>query len=119
MFKNVLSYKGRIRRLEFVSFYLIYGIAAIATIAFFVDELNNRNAIYMLILLSGLTAFLLIQGAKRCHDMDKSGLYQLIPFYLFWMIFVESDYGPNKYGNNPKDEGNYDDINEIGKQIEN
>ena len=34
------------------------------------------------------------------------------------MFFADSDYGPNEYGLNPKGIGNYDDINDIGKQIE-
>lgn len=58
--------------------------------------------------------FLLAQGAKRCHDRGNSGFYQIIPFYGLWMLFAESNYGPN-----PKGEGNHDEIDEIGKELVN
>ncbi|CAN5588910.1 hypothetical protein BH23BAC1_BH23BAC1_25610 [soil metagenome] len=47
--------------------------------------------------------FLIAQGAKRCHDRGHSGLYQVIPFYWFWMLFAHGDEGKNKYDLIPKD----------------
>ena len=60
---------------------------------------------------------MLAQGAKRCHDVGNSGWFQLIPFYVFWMLFEDSKYGENKYGLNPKGIGNYDYIEDIGKNL--
>jgi len=45
--------------------------------------------------------WLLAYGAKRCHDLGNSGFYQLIPFYLLFMLFQEGDVGDNFYGQNP------------------
>ena len=49
--------------------------------------------------------FFWAQGAKRCHDMGKSGWWQLIPFFPFVMIFKEGDSHSNEYGDNPKGKG--------------
>jgi len=96
MFRNPFSFKGRIRRTEFGLSFIIYYI------------INN-----VLVLLSGeVPAFgiLLIpslwfswaQNAKRCHDRGNSGWFQLIPFYILWLIFGDGDIGDNEYGSNPK-----------------
>lgn len=119
MFKNVFSFKGRIRRTEYGLSYLIYSIF----VAIINGITTNIDESIVVILISTtfipLLWFFWAQGAKRCHDRGNSGWYQIIPFYVFWMLFADSEYGPNEYGDNPKGKGNYDDINDIGKQIEN
>ena len=49
-----------------------------------------------------LTIWLLMQGAKRCHDRGNSGWFQIIPGYILWMVFAPGDDGDNKYGPSPK-----------------
>lgn len=48
-----------------------------------------------------LCIFLLIQGIKRAHDVDKSGWYFLIPFLNIILIFMPGTRGPNNYGIDP------------------
>jgi uncharacterized membrane protein YhaH (DUF805 family) len=47
--------------------------------------------------------FFFAQGAKRCHDMGYNGWWQIVPFFIIWMIFGKGEEGiSNKYGRNPK-----------------
>lgn len=118
MFKNIFSFEGRIRRTEYGLSYLGYILLSnIPDILISLFNINISEIIYAIIVIPILW-IMLAQGAKRCHDRGNSGWYQIIPFYVFWMIFADSNYGPNKFGDNPKGVGNYDDIDQIGKPIE-
>lgn len=114
MFKNPFSFSGRIRRTEFglsiILYYIVYFLFLLLS-----EELGEFGGVFIILVYFGLMWFMIAQSAKRCHDRGNSGWYQLIPFYVIWLIFANSDFGPNEYGDNPKGEGNYEDINEIGK----
>lgn len=120
MFKAPFSFEGRIRRTEYGLSYLIYLVFSVPFNLYF--NINNNEEpsgvllIIFLLLLIPLVWFMLAQGAKRCHDRGNSGWFQIIPFYSLWMLFADSDHGPNEYGPNPKGEGNYNSINEIGQK---
>ena len=99
MLKSPLSFTGRIRRTEYglscVGYPLIYYFA------WGMDE--GRGGDFLALFLVAPTLwFLLAQGAKRCHDIGKNGWWQLIPFYIFWMLLKNGDAGTNAYGNNPR-----------------
>ncbi|KJD33142.1 membrane protein [Tamlana nanhaiensis] len=117
MFKNPFSYDGRIRRTEYGLSYLIYVVIYFLS-GLLISQMGDTGSIILLIILVPLIWFLTAQGAKRCHDRGNSGWYQLIPFYGLWMLFGDSDHGPNEYGPNPKGKGNHDELNDIGKSIE-
>lgn len=112
MFKNPFSFNGRIRRLEFCLSYALYWVFLIG-----IQEITEYNEIAGILGLLALPLFwfLLAQGAKRCHDRGNSGWYQIIPFYIFWLVFADGDEGENEYGINPKGIGNRLEIDEIGK----
>ncbi len=110
MFKNPFSFSGRIRRLEFGISYIIYfGVLFMSTI---LNDLFSTQLMSLLIIPA--LWFLLAQGSKRCHDRGNSGFYLIIPFYVLWMLFAESEFGENEYGLNPKGQGNQTEIDEIG-----
>lgn len=108
MFLNPFSFEGRIRRTEYGLSVIFYAIT-IVMIDLLIGGTKSSGVILLRIALSvPMIWFYLAQGAKRCHDLGKSGLWQIIPFYALWMIFEDGQYGDNEYGENPK--GLSDDI---------
>lgn len=95
--KNFFSFKGRIRRSDYIISIVIFYL-----FQFVLNKLYERyNSNYILIAYIPLIWFILAQGTKRCHDRGNSGWYQIIPFYELWMLLGDSDID-NKYGNYPK-----------------
>jgi hypothetical protein len=48
-----------------------------------------------------LIAFILIQAAKRMHDVNKSAWFVLIPFYNIYLLFSPGTSGNNDFGIDP------------------
>jgi uncharacterized membrane protein YhaH (DUF805 family) len=86
MFEAPFSFDGRIRRLE-------YGLSVIiGTLVSLIPYIGVFIGLW----------FIWAQGAKRCHDLDNNGWWQIIPFYGLWLLFQEGESGQNQYGANPK-----------------
>lgn len=105
MFKSPFSFSGRIRRSEYCISYAIYLFAMFAVQ--YLAKITEGNQNFILLILGiviyiGSIYFLIAQGAKRCHDRNNSGWYQLIPFYGLWMLFADGDDYENEYGPDPK-----------------
>jgi len=100
MFNNPFDFEGRIRRMEYGISLIIYVFIA-GLINAFIAAGHGANAIIGIVYIP-LIWFYLAQGAKRCHDMNHSGFYQLIPLYVFWMIFQDGEKGSSQYGLSPK-----------------
>lgn len=101
MFKNPFSFDGRIRRME-------YGISMIIYVFLYVIQMaiigaGSGGSLIGFVLIIPMVWFLWAQGAKRCHDIDRSGWWQLIPFYVFVLLFQDGEPGENEYGVNAKD----------------
>ncbi len=96
MFKAPFSFEGRIRRTEYGISVIIF-IILIILIEFLADK-----AQFLELLFFPLLWFIIAQGAKRGHDKSKEGWYQMIPFYVFALVFIVGDKTQNRYGKNPK-----------------
>jgi len=99
MFSNPFSFDGRIRRSEYgISFFIFFvGLVIINAIGS-----SNKDAAMIFLAYIPLYWFCWAQGAKRCHDVGNSGWWQIIPFYVLWLIFQDGHAGFNEYGENPK-----------------
>jgi len=66
------------------------------------NNLNKHFALFWLMFLSPMLGFQFAPGAKRCHDKNNSGWYQIIPFYGLRMLSAKGDSNTNNYGKPPK-----------------
>ncbi|MEY4929912.1 MAG: hypothetical protein RI909_636 [Bacteroidota bacterium] len=101
MFKSPFSFDGRIRRTEYGISFIIYIIFYFVALTL-MDTGGTMETMLALIIIIPLVWFLWAQGAKRCHDLGKTGWFQIIPFYFLWLLFVKGDADSNEYGSNSK-----------------
>jgi uncharacterized membrane protein YhaH (DUF805 family) len=102
LFKNPFSFNGRIRRTEFGISFIIYLAIYFYIINPFRFNRDEPPSGLILLALIPLLWFLWAQGAKRCHDINRSGWWQIIPFYFLWLLFEDGNPAENIYGPDPK-----------------
>jgi uncharacterized membrane protein YhaH (DUF805 family) len=119
MFKTPFSFDGRIRRKEYGITMLVYVAFAVLlnvlTTAIVAGSGSAIGAI-LAVLYIPMLWLLWAQGAKRCHDVGKSGWWQLIPFYPFVLLFQDGVPEMNEYGLNPKADPSDHIIDSIGAE---
>jgi len=99
MFSSPFSFDGRIRRTEYGISLILYVVVLI-----FVNAIaESGEAPIIGLAYIPMFWFLWAQGAKRCHDLGNNGWWQIIPFYVFWLLLLDGQLGFNEYGHNPKD----------------
>lgn len=105
MFKSPFSFDGRIRRLEYGLTWIIYTVVYVMIIGISAAAGGAEGGgigVIALFLFLPLIWFAIAQNTKRCHDIGRSGWWQLIPFYGFVLLFEDGDRQKNEYGSNPK-----------------
>jgi len=100
MFQSPFSFNGRIRRTEFGFSVIIYAVFYVLLLSIIGSESEKMG--FLGILFLPMVWFIWAQAAKRCHDLGKSGFWQLVPFYFLWLLFQDGQFFENEYGENPK-----------------
>jgi uncharacterized protein (TIGR02145 family) len=124
---NFFNIKGRINRNAFfVRLLLVIAIYFLFLVLFnsgfhknfgFRFE-NFYETIHIFIFPLIFSLFVLIQGAKRMHDINKSGWNFLIPFYNLYLASLPGTKGNNDYGidyNTAKNITYFDEVEVVGK----
>ncbi|MCL1632583.1 DUF805 domain-containing protein [Sporolactobacillus sp. CPB3-1] len=107
--KNYAVFSGRATRMEywmFTLFNVIFSVAAMLIDHFILNGLRLTDTLYTLaVLVPGLAV-----GARRLHDIGRTGWWQLIAFIpllgaIVLLIFfcTDSQDKTNKYGPDPKE----------------
>lgn len=102
MEESILSAKGRIRRTTFWTRWLI--IFAIYLVLAILQKSTSEKETIILTGIGSLVLviFMIIQGIKRMHDVNKSGWFIIIPIYNIVLAFTDGTSGINDYGEDPK-----------------
>lgn len=101
---HLFSFSGRARRREYLITSIVVSLILEVLTAIIEDVDDGFFAIVFLIVDVILIWISLAVCARRCHDLGHSGWWMLIPLYPVWMLFQNSQPGPNEYGDNPKGE---------------
>lgn len=100
MFKNPFSFEGRIQRTEYIISFLVY----VVTAGILSQVIDMEGLGIFAVLWIPLFWFIWAQGAKRCHDLNHNGWWQLIPFYFIFLVLEDGLKTKNTYGISPKAE---------------
>lgn len=105
MFRNPFSFKGRIRRREFGISLIIYYLSLIALGIILRSTPQNNSQFLIIACFIPAVWFIFAQGFKRSHDINRSGAWIFVPFFIFWLLIADGNPDANKYGDDPKGRG--------------
>lgn len=106
----MFSSKGRIRRTEYVLSWMFSLLLLFDVFIFLIKyyendtEVGNGGFFVLFASIICLSIFLIIQTNKRCHDINRSGWFQLIPYFNLVLFFLGGTQGSNNYGEDPRGE---------------
>lgn len=98
-FSNYANFNGRASRSEFWWFFLFYMI-----VVFVLSFLSGVSSIFGYVLIAFYLVVIIpyiALLARRMHDTDHSGWFQLIPFYNLYLAIIKGTDGPNRFGDDP------------------
>ncbi|HYC86104.1 MAG TPA: DUF805 domain-containing protein, partial [Chryseosolibacter sp.] len=100
MMDKLFSPEGRIRR---STFWLRVLVAIAIKLVLLIMAAKPSFELLDIVVSVFLSAFLVVGGIKRMHDVNKSGWYFLIPVFGFILALRRGTEGPNTFGADPKD----------------
>jgi uncharacterized membrane protein YhaH (DUF805 family) len=115
--KKIVVFRGRAQRAEFwwfilflnISFFVIYGISLVVWIFLTIMNLINSSQetlnfyVVGIAILMGIVWLLPLSVLwRRMHDVNKPGVFFLIPYYGIILCFFPGTAGPNRFGPDPK-----------------
>ena len=102
-YKNYANFSGRDTRQEYWMFYLFYMIASIVLAV--IDEILGTGGLFAGLFALGSLVPSLAIAARRLHDIDKSGWWQLIllipiigVIVLIVFLATKGNEGANRFG---------------------
>jgi len=98
---GIMSPRGRIGMRTYWLRWLICVIISYAAGFGFAAVGDSGVTLYLLLRIA-LIAFMIIQGIKRMHDVDKSGWYILIPIYNIILAVSNGQPEANRFGPPPE-----------------
>ena len=102
-YKNYANFNGRASRSDYWWVYLFFIIIVFALL--FLAGLMGRAggiiSIILIIFYIGSIVPMIALACRRMHDSDKSGWFQLIPFYNLYLAIIKGTDGPNRFGEDP------------------
>ena len=105
-YKKYADFTGRARRKEYWMFYLFYMLAIIALVV--IDGIIGSGGILSGIMILGTLVPFIALSARRLHDINKSGWWQLIVFIpvvgpIVMLVFtvMQGNPGENRFGQDP------------------
>ena len=91
---NPFSLKGKLKRKGYVisvAIYFVWTSFLMFSLSMVSQSDKNIPLLAVALLLSiPMTWSIIAQSTKRCHDVGKSGWFQLIPFYWVYLSFAKS-----------------------------
>lgn len=104
-YKRYADFTGRARRQEYWMFYLFYVIAYI--LLSIIDVVLGVNILTLIFALGSLVPSIAI-AARRLHDTNRSGWWQLIALIpilgalvLLYFLVTKGTEGENRFGSDP------------------
>ena len=93
---KLFSFSGRTGRGAYILIVLICDFF-IYSLSVIPDDTDEKYFGLWLLILPVFLWIRIAGNTRRCHDFGRSGWWQVIPFFVLWMLFAPGDEYPNEY----------------------